>query len=61
MATATAERPAPRRRWKAWAILERDETFSHFSAEGPEESEPLRRLLEMGWFAIPVDVIERNS
>lgn len=53
------EKPEPRRRWKAWAILESDESLYRLSMEGPKESKPIRRLIEMGWFAIPVDVIER--
>jgi hypothetical protein len=52
------EEPEPRRRWKAWAILERDESLHRISMEGPDESEPIRRLIDMGWFAVPVDVIE---
>jgi hypothetical protein len=49
------------RRWKAWAILERDETLHRISMEGPEDSEPIRKLLELGWSAVPVDVIERRE
>jgi hypothetical protein len=52
------EEPEPRRRWKAWAILERDESLHRISMVGPDDSEPIRRLIDMGWFAVPVDVIE---
>ena len=55
------EEPELRRRWKAWAILEMDGSLHRLSMEGPTESEPIRRLVEMGWFAIPVDVIETSS
>ncbi len=51
---------ADKRRWKAWAVLERDETLHAIWLIGPEDNEPLRKLVEMGWFAIPVDVIERG-
>lgn len=48
----------PRRKWKAWAVLEHDETLHGIQMLGPDESEPLRALIAMGWRAIPVDVTE---
>jgi hypothetical protein len=58
--TVAMEKPQPRRRWKAWAILERDETFYRLSMEGPEESQAIRTLVKTGWIAVPVEVIEIN-
>ncbi len=56
-----AELPEPRRRWKGWMILDQDERFYRFSYEDPQTSWPLQKLVAMGWFVIPVDVVERNS
>ena len=58
MRAAIAER-AERRRWKAWAILEPDEALYRISTQGPDESEALQKLIRLGWFAIPVEVVER--
>jgi hypothetical protein len=59
MRAAVAER-RERRRWKAWAVLEHDETLYRVSLTGPEENPSIRQLLDLGWFAIPVDVVERE-
>jgi hypothetical protein len=52
----TAE-PKPRR-WKAWVILEPDETFYRLTRDDPHSSPTLAKLLAMGWFAIPVEITE---
>ena len=47
------------RKWNGWVILSRDEEFYRVTIDDPTENEPLMRLLEMGWFAIPVVIVEQ--
>lgn len=56
---AVAEMPEPRRRWQGYAILERDEKLYRIAVGDPKNNEHLDRLLELGWFVVPVDIIER--
>lgn len=46
------------RRWKAWVILEPDETFYRVSHDDPRTVPSLIKLLAIGWFAIPVEIVE---
>lgn len=52
--------PEPRR-WKAWAVLEHDESLYGITMLDPQENGPLRQLIAMGWFAVPVELIERDT
>jgi hypothetical protein len=49
------------RRWRGWVLLERDGTLYRVSIDDPATTVSGKHLLEMGWQAVPVDIIERED
>ena len=56
-----AELPETRRKWRAWAILDYEKRLYRITTDDPEQSEPIQRLIGMGWQAVPVNVVEADG
>lgn len=55
---ADSEQKRRARKWRAWAVCEPDGSLHDIRIGGPNYNESLRKLIEMGWSAVPVQVKE---
>lgn len=49
------------RKWNGWALLEPDGKLNRVSLSDPSLTESGSGLLDLGYFSIPVEIIERPT